>query len=82
MKLGEALLKAKNTRLTCAVTVKDGDYKVVELNPATAFIFVAGKGMPIPCGREQQSQLDALFNDAMSGRLARVPGKAIKRRKV
>ena len=83
MRLGAALLKAKNSRSNCILIDEgEGEYSVMPLPEKTAYFFRAGYSMPSPVDSSRETELREMFKSAMAGKLAPVPGKTIKRRKV
>lgn len=83
MKLAVALLKAAQSRTACVVVDKgEGNYSISPLPDGAAYVFKGNSFLPVPMNGDRAYEWDQLFTNAMSGKLAPVPGKAIKRRKL
>ena len=83
MRLGAALLKAAKSTSACIVVDDgEGEFSVKPLPDNAAFVFKANSPLPVPLTGSYAVVWDEMFKSAMSGKLAPVPGKNIKRRKV
>lgn len=76
----DALIEARECPNGGILIFEDGEYTVEEL-PDNAVLIVPPSGaLPIALTREGQAQVDDLVRQFVQGRLARAPGKKIKRR--